>query len=243
MIIGLVAIMGLILGGGSLDYYYLHDFDKSINYYVDDKERSKELKALIKDYEIAVKEYQNKLGDQIKLFKEKNKDKSIPSDWYYGFFDGVMELRKDRQANAINFRLTTLPKITDDEWQVIKIMAKETDKKSESSDLQSTKKEPNYIADEEKHKVVMQSFDELLSSSLKLRATYDDFNAAQNKILVDKSASEEDMKTKVDSTNNVRVEMYKDFIGFLEKLKENTTDEEWEEIMKDFNKEVSKLKY
>jgi len=255
MIIGLVALMGIIFGVGSQDYFYLHNFDKSINKYVDDKERKKELQSYIKDYQKAVKEYNKKHEEQIELFKEKNLDKNISIQWYEDFFGSVLELRKDRQANAIDFRLLVQRIITDDEWENIiadtkkeesKTLEKEkkkTDKKKGSNDQQFLGKDDQYVSDEERQEEIMQSFQKFADASLELRASYHEFNAVSNQLLVDKEASEEEMWEVVNSSNDMRVEMYTEFLGFLENLKKNTNMDEWAIIMKDFNKELSVLKY
>jgi len=255
MIIGLVALIGLIFGAGGQDYFYLHDFDKHISKFVEDKEKKKELQSYLKDYQKAVKEYNKKHKDQLELFKKKNLDKTTSIQWYQDFFSNVMELRKERQANAIDFRLLIQPKITDEEWQhivneakdesskLIEKANKKEDKKKDSDSQQLSKREESYVKDKEKHEKIIESLDEFTNASLKLRASYDEFNAITNQLLVDKEASEEQMWEVVNSANELRQEMYNEFLGFLETLKNNTNKEEWADIMKDLNKELDNLKY
>jgi hypothetical protein len=115
MITGLLALITLIFGGGNTEYFFSTDFDKSINKYVDDKDRKKELQAHLKDYQKAVKEYNKQYKSQLNNFKEKNLDKKTPKQDYLDFFEEFISLRKERQTKAIEFRLSIQQLITDDE--------------------------------------------------------------------------------------------------------------------------------
>jgi hypothetical protein len=115
MITGLLALITLIFGGGNTEYFFFTDFDKSINKYVDDKDRKKELQAHLKDYQKAVKEYNKQYKSQLNNFKEKNLDKKTPKQDYLDFFEEFISLRKERQTKAIEFRLSIQQLITDDE--------------------------------------------------------------------------------------------------------------------------------
>ena len=91
MIAGLVALIGIIFGSsGSAEYFYLAGFDKSINKYVDDKELKQELKASLKDYTKAVKEYEKKRSKLLKDFKAKNLEQDTDEQWYKDHFKSFM---------------------------------------------------------------------------------------------------------------------------------------------------------
>ena len=48
MIIGLVALFGVLFGGGSLDYFYIDKIEQGVNKEVVDKDRKEELKNELK---------------------------------------------------------------------------------------------------------------------------------------------------------------------------------------------------
>ena len=112
------ALLFMLIFGGT-DYFYLASFDKNINKYVDDKERKKELQSYLKDYKKAEKEFNKTHDKQLKLFKEKNLDKTTTKQWYQDFFKDHMELRKEGQERTIALRVLIQPKITDYEWKNI----------------------------------------------------------------------------------------------------------------------------
>ena len=114
---------------GSTEYFYLASFDKQVNKYVYDKERKNELKSYLKDYKKAAKEFNKAHSKQLKLFKEKNLDRTTTKKWYQDFFKDHMELRKEAQERTIALRILIQPKITDDEWKnIVTAATKETSK-------------------------------------------------------------------------------------------------------------------
>jgi len=254
MIVGIVALIQMIFGGGSNEYFYIAEFDKSINEYVDDKEQKKELQAHIKDYQKAVKEYNKQHAKQVKLFKEKNLDKNTPKHDYLNFFTEIIDLKKEHQAEAIEFRLSIQSLITDDEWQNIvsagKIAISKADEKTKRK--KSKKDKPadhelielaiEYISDEEKNKRVIEAYDEFKESAIDFKNTYDNINVVDHSLLVNKSATKIEMEKFADSLNSLRLEMYPTYLDFLYKLNQITNDEEWEGIMKDLNKAIKIIK-
>ena len=63
MIPGLIALIGMILGGGSTEYFYIAEFDKGINKYVDEKERKKELHSLKLEMFLTYFDFINELSE------------------------------------------------------------------------------------------------------------------------------------------------------------------------------------
>lgn len=91
MISGLIVLLGLIFGGGSIEYFFIAEFEKSINKYVDNKERKKELRAHAKNYQKAVNEYKKQYKNQVDLFKEKNLDKRTSKQDYIKIFNIISQ--------------------------------------------------------------------------------------------------------------------------------------------------------
>ena len=99
-----------------------------------------------------------------------------------------------------------------------------------------------YISEEEKNKGIKNAYEQLKNAVEELNNSYDNINVVGNDLLIDKYASREDMQAVADSLNKLRFDMYENFLGFMDELKEFTSDEEWEAIMKDFNKAMDNLK-
>ena len=67
---------------------------------------------------------------------------------------------------------------------------------------------------------------------------YDDINVNESHFLADKNARRADLHQLGESLNNERARMYQAYTRFLMTLKENTDSEEWEFIIKKFNKSI-----
>lgn len=252
MIAGLVALIGIIFGSsGSAEYFYLAGFDKSINKYVDDKELKQELKASLKDYTKAVKEYEKKRSKLLKDFKAKNLEQGTDEQWYKDHFKSFMALKKDRQEKAIALRLEIQPRLTDEEWSNIVGAAKKTVTEDQAKmDKKAAKKEKQavdgklidtaekYITDEEKQNGVDDAYKTFRTDVQDLRVTYEDINVVDNELLSSKYVTEKQLREFVESLNSMRLEMYDDYLTFINKLREVTTEEEWTAIMKDLNKSI-----
>ena len=254
MIPALIALFGMIFGG-NVDYFYLQGFDKGINKYIESKETKKELNGFIKDYEKAVKEFNKKHKKHLHLFMQKDVNKSTSEEWYRNFLKESMDLRKKRQETAITFRLNVQPKISDDEWKNIldysekktaKILEKQQKKEKKQGDKQIDDKlietSKKYISDDERNKEVKKAYNAFKLSSEDLIKTYENMQALGDDIMTDKSASRSDMQDFADSLNDKRRKMYDSFLEFFGELQKISTEEEWQAIMKDFNKAVASIK-
>ena len=67
---------------------------------------------------------------------------------------------------------------------------------------------------------------------------YDDLNVNESNFLADKNATREDMQKLGDALNKQCSKMYEGYIDFFMVMKENTNDEEWESIIRKFNKVI-----
>ena len=182
-------------------------------------------------------------------------DRTTSKQWYQDFFKDHMELRKEVQERTIALRILIQPKITDDEWQnIVAAATKETSKalekkkkkeikrESKAVDQKLTKTANKYITEEEKNKGIMDAYEQLKIAVQELDNSYDNINVVGNELLIDKYASREDIQAVADSLNKLRIDMYENYLGFIDELKEFTNDEEWEAIMKDFNKAMGNIK-
>jgi ATP-dependent protease HslVU (ClpYQ) ATPase subunit len=160
-----------------------------------------------------------------------------------------MKLKKDRQEKAIAMRLAVQPKITDEEWKNIvaaanktvekdqeKMKKKEAKQNEKAKDDKLTGTAKEYINDEEKSNGVDNAYNEFRQDVRDLESSYLKINVVDNKLLSNKNATEKEMRDLADSLNEMREQMYSEYLAFLGKLREVTTPEEWEAIMKDLNK-------
>ena len=95
-----------------------------------------------------------------------------------------------------------------------------------------------YITDEEKQNGVDDAYKTFRTDVQDLRVTYEDINVVDNELLSSKYVKEIQLREFVESLNSMRLEMYDDYLTFINKLREVTTEEEWTAIMKDLNKSI-----
>jgi hypothetical protein len=148
-------------------------------------------------------------------------------------------------------RLAVQPKITDEEWKNIvaaanktvekdqeKMKKKEAKQNEKARDDKLTGTAKEYINDEEKSNGVDNAYNGFRQDVQDLESSYLKINVVDNKLLSNKNATEKEMRELTDSLNEMREQMYSEYLVFLGKLREVTTPEEWEAIMKDLNKAI-----
>jgi hypothetical protein len=241
----------LLFGGGNMEVFYIDKIDQGIKEYVIDKERKKDLQSDLKVYTKAVKEFNKKRKSQLKDLKKKNLDRNTPDKWYLDFFNTTMEERKKLQATFINGRIELQQKIRDDEWaKMMKMASDEATKMAEKAQKKERKKKDNnlfesqekavneHISDQNKRSKALEALKEYEKDYNDIAMAYDNLNVNESDFLVDKNAAKEDMQKFGDTLNKQRSKMYEGYIDFLIALKENTNDEEWESIIREFNKVI-----
>jgi len=95
------------------------------------------------------------------------------------------------------------------------------------------------ITDSGKEKNIIVQLDELVSDMDKLQTGINGIFVNHKDIIGQKDASKSDLEILSKSINKVRKEFYDELTSFHFALKENTNDEEWNTIIKTFNKELS----
>ena len=244
-------LFSMLFGTGSLDVFYIDKIEQGVNKEVEDKERKKKIKVTLKEYSNTAKKFDKCRKKQIEELKKKNLNKTTSKDWYQDFFAMRMEERKKLQEQFIDQRMMLQNNIMEEEWQKIMQRASEAtvkleEKEKKKENKQHTKDHFDRIEnainelfiEDKKLTENMQALRDFEKEYYNMDNAYDNINVNESHFLADKNARRADLHQLGESLNNERARMYQAYTRFLMTLKENTDSEEWEFIIKKFNKSI-----
>lgn len=244
-------LFSMLFGTGSLDVFYIDKIEQGVNKEVEDKERKKKIKVTLKEYSNTVKKFDKSRKKQIEQLKKKNLNKTTSEDWYQDFFAIRLEERKELQELFIDQRMMLQNNIMEEEWQKIMQRASEAtvkleEKEKKKENKQHTKDHFDRIEnainelfiEDKKLTENMQALRDFEKEYYNMDNAYDDINVNESHFLADKNARRADLHQLGESLNNERARMYQAYTRFLMTLKENTDSEEWDYIIKKFNKSI-----
>ena len=249
MIIAL--LVSILFGGGSMEVFFIDKIEKGVNIYVTDKDRKKELHGYFKEYKKAHKSWNKEIRKDLKKFKKQNLDRTVPISWYEDFFKKRLDQTAEIQANFIDYRINLQNAINDDEWaQIIELASSAEMKEQEKEEKEARKKSDKNLLDNLKQTVnenifhpdskreIQAAWNIFKENYEQIVVTYDNINVEDNEVIVNKYVSEEALEAIVVKVGSIRAELYEACIDFLAVLKENSSNEEYKSIMKEFNKLV-----
>ena len=247
MIIAL--IISFFVGGVNLEVFYIDKIEQGVKKYVTDKDRKKELKGFFKEYKKNSQSYNKGMQGDLKNLKKQNLDRTVPIAWYKDFFKKRLDETTKVQHVFIDYRINLQNIISDDEWAQIMELAssaeieeqekkEKQEKKSSDKDLLINLRETvnENIANPHSKKELLAAWDIFKEGYDVTVETYDHINVDESKIVVNKNTSKEELEGVIIKLNSIRDKMHVVHIEFLKVLKGNTGNEEYQAIMKEFNK-------
>lgn len=255
MIIGTIALLTLLFGGG-LDSFYIDNFEKGIKEYVIEKDRKKEILADLKTSKKLISNYSKERKAEYKAFKKLNISHETTKEDLVGFFNILHKERAVYQNEMVDERLTVIKKIKADEWDSIMVFSKTSlDKKIEKAEnkleknkgkgkevvpfVKTIKAITANVLDSEKQQVLKLGLDKMISSIEELTIETGTINANESKLLTHQNATKDELIKLGNKLNDMRRLIFDELIDFHMLVKENTSITEWDKIMKAFNKELS----
>lgn len=251
MIIGLVTLITMLFGAGSVDVFYIDKIEQGINKNITDKERKKELKVELEDYTKSVKTFNKRRGKEIKLLRKKNLDKTTTEEWYKDFFDLRMQERKELALLFIDQRMELQKNITQEEWDNIMIVAIDESTILKEKELKKAQKDKdknlfssvelainNSSGDNNVRTENMNALKILETEYNSIDMAYDNINVNESKFLADKNATREEMLKLSNSLNVERERMYRAYTNFLVALANNSDKADYQIIVKKLNKAI-----
>jgi hypothetical protein len=256
MIVGTIALLTILFGGGVSEIFFVDKLEKGIKEFILDKDRKKEILDDLKTSKAFIKEFNKGRKSQMKDFNELNASYNTTSEELIGLFNDLQDERIDFQDSIIDDRIAIANKITFDEWVLIldysNIQADiRIANEMEAADKAIEKgkvKEPfiktrdainEAIPDEEKQKFITDGLNDMIRTFNELGLEINTMNVQNNDVLIRKDAGKEELKVMVDEMNVLRNLSFNQVLNFHMLVREHSSETEFEPIMKAFNKELS----
>ncbi len=256
MIIGTIALLTLLFGGGGLDFFFVDNLEKGVKEYVIEKDRKKEILADLKTSKKLVKNFHKERETNYKTFKKLNSSRETNKEDLVDFFNKLYEERVAYQKEMVDDRLAVIKNIKADEWDSIMVFSKASlDKQieKEQKKLEKNKEKgkgltpfvktrkaiTKNVPDSEKQQILKSGLDKMISSIEELTVETATFNVNESKLLANQNATKDELIKLGDTVNKMRQLIFDELIDFHMIVKENTNITEWDKIMKAFNKELS----
>ena len=256
MIIGTIALITLLLGGGGLDFFFIDNLEKGVKEYVIEKDREKEILADLKTSKKLISNFHKEREAKHKTFKKLNFSHETNREDLVGFFNELYKERVAYQKEMVDERLAVNKKIKADEWDSIMVFSKiSLDKQieKEQKKLEKNKEKGKEFApfvktrkaitenvlDSEKQQALKSGLDKMISSIEGLTIETEAINTNESNLLTRQNATKDELLKLGDELNEMRRHIFDELIDFHILVKENTNRTEWDKIMKTFNKELS----
>ncbi len=248
------ALMLIIFGGGGVfDLSYIQDMDKGVKEHILDDERREEIRAELKSTKKMVKGFNKGRKSHFKTLKNMNSSRETTSEEFMAFFEVLNGERAEFREKLIDARIELAKKITADEWTAImeksgESIAKRREKARKKSDKDKAKGREVFgktreaileeISDPGREQVLLTNLDAMKSSFVILGDKINALNTKENAILARHDAKRAEFEQLIDEVDGLRDSSFKQIMEFHSIVKENTNQEEWGKVMKQFNKDL-----
>lgn len=252
MIAALIALIGLLLGGSNTQTYLIDELDVGIKKEITDKDRKKDLQNILGDYQKVQKSFLKEKKKQLKILSKATEDKTTSKEYLDAFFDKRMNAYIEFDKYFINKRIILQNEITDEEWAQIMLRSTEAAEKIDAKEQKKINKgkikDPfdklektirNTISNAEKNKDVMDALEVYKSYSFSLAERLANTDVITSDLLADKYAPRELLDATAKDRNMERRKLFNSYTTFFFVLSINTTEDEWNSLVKEFNKTSS----
>lgn len=248
MIAAIVAFFALLFGGGSPEIFYVDNIDKGVKKFVVDKHIKKELKDTLKWTTKAIESFRKEQKSHIKALKKLNLDIQSTPELYIAFFEMQNKARLELSTDVVNMRSYAQSIIKPDEWKQIMDMAETSAKKDNDKEEKKAakgskdifkglnKKINEQVVDVDKKALILDALSVYEAAFNIGKKTMADNDVQNRDILSDQHATKTDMFAFHEALAEVRNDFYAAYTAFYFVVKENTSEEEFTPIIKEFNK-------
>ena len=247
LIAGITLLIGILFGGSDLSTFLVEDLPKEIKHNVEDKEKQKQILAVLKEYEKEFKKTQKEINKSTKELKKLNLDRNSTESSIRLEFAVTLDLWKKLQNDGIDKRLQVIGLLTEDEWEkVIANSIADPDKKE--------KKHKNKIYenfDKEVSKIKKEIEKTILDTAIavNIENAFKDFSNGvrsyisanmdrtlkNHKTLRNKEANKEELEQALLFVVDARKNVFEQLLKLHFKLIDLTTEDEWKKISKSIN--------
>jgi hypothetical protein len=250
VIVGIFTLISLLLFGDAQQYFFVENLEKGVKEYVVDKERSNEIKMLLKEVKDETKSFNKVRKKQLKELRSMNLNVELERNDFTELFDQLAEKRSEYQRKVISQRIHAVEKIENEEWQnIIDYSNAALDKQIAKAEKKKKKNEKDAFASVEKtiiksltntdnQNAALSALNKLKSDLNDMNQGFLDINTKENKVLINKSASLSDGMAISEEMNSLRAKAWNSMLDFRFTLKDIAEEDQWIKIMKSLNKAV-----
>lgn len=251
MIIGTIALLTFLFGGGLGEVFFIDSLEKGVKEYVVDKERRKEILADLDNSSTYIKEFNKARKSELIKFELINNSRSSTNKDMQDFFSEIMKERISFQDSIVSQRIRVVYKINDDEWtSIIKLSersfkeSQEKIKKKEAKSepevyFQKTRKEiENNVNDSITQNILNSALNDILFTFEKLANRLNSINVEESNVLVKKDAVHADFEDIADKMNKIRADGFNNIIRFHFLLKDISSEASFDKIIKAYSNDI-----
>jgi hypothetical protein len=248
MIIGTITLITILFLGGTPDYYLVSGLEKGVKQYVIEKERKKDILDQLARAKKEARAVFKSRKALIKELKTLNADRSASREELNEYEQQLLGNVENYQKIVLDARLEVVKKITEAEWTMIMKFSEEKEKKEKEifqEKLDKGKvKDPftgleksiqKNIRSTENRTKILRALDGIKKDFGVLSDKLSQRNGTDTPILRQKDATKDELMTIAEAVNEIRRETFHKTMEFRSVLLENTTDEEWGGVVKEFN--------
>ena len=239
-------LIGLLFAGGAETIFLTPDFKKNVKTHVNDKEKEKEILALMKE---SKNEQKDLLKQKKKITKQAallNRDKSTRREEIEILFLSYYKLRLKAQETGIEREIKMKSIIEEPEWDsIVKSIDENTGKNKIEKDVKKTntkiftpliKKCEKNIVDQSKRKKIINAITVENEYINKFLDNFISLNYKSMESIRAYNAGYDDYKEAIEAINTERLEILHRTLDLREIIIENTTEDEWNKIYKQMDK-------
>lgn len=252
MIIGTIALLAILFGGGLDEIFLIEGFEKGVKEYVVDKERQKDILSDLKISEEFIKEFDKNRKEDLKKFTTLNNSISTSKENMKEYFTLIMKEREAFQDSLFSQRIHLTKKINADEWKSIvdysktlyskrieKEQKKENKKKLDDY-FQKTRKEIDInISDSLSIIILNDALDNMLFTFGEFAQEINNLNVEDSSVLVHKEVNKKNLLDLANMFNGARENIFNQIIDFHFLLKEQSSESSWDKLITTFSNELT----
>jgi hypothetical protein len=236
----------LLIFGRPESLTMLPKFNKNIKKYVVEDVRKRKILEYSKAFKKSKKDFLKDEKVYLKHFAVNSLNRNTPNEFFEVSFQKILLEQRKFNQRSLKKRLEIQYLIKEDEWKNILEASQKGLEKQEKDNQKAIEKLNNVIekikkdivkhVGESKKKKTLEIAEQLQSDLNQNIAAFFEINYLKNDTLRNLNATIPELQAVIKDMNQIRKDVYYSIVDARSELIENTTEQEWEDIVKSINK-------